>query len=1361
MKSLRKEPPCHPGPYIRQSVLPEELSVKDVAEMLGVGRPALSNLLNGNAALSPAMAMRIEKAFQTDASTLLGMQARHDEFLARAREDDIAVRAYVPAYLQITALQITAWADSVDARAQLAALLRTLVHSTGANLAAVDFPAFDNSQRKGWDGRVTSGSVTPWIPRGQSGWEFGCSENPRTKAEADYLARTRRVPTKERKSMTFVFVTPRNWQGKNSWVSEKVAQGEWKDVRAFDASDLEQWLEQSVPAQTRMREFLGPPAQDVATLDQIWQEWAKVTEPELPKKLFAPAVERHREKIEKWLSATPGEPFVVTAESILEALAFLNCALSRAGESCPGTHERAVVIRSLAAFRNIAGISSNFVAIVASPEVEKALAGLHKKTHTIIVRGRNAVTCNANIALELLGHEPFREALRDTGLDDARVDQLARESARSPTVLRRRLAQVEGVKSPDWINDNKVARSIMPFMLAGAWDSSVEADREILRCLTSASDEDAERTVAQLQTVDEAPVWSIGHLRGVTSKIDALNATHRVLTKRQLEDFLVAAEIVLSEVDPALELPEDKRWAAELYGKSRDHSSALREGLCDTLVLLAVHGNALVGDRLGIDLAARVSDVVHRLLHPSAATTWLSQQSDLPQYAEAAPDTFLDIIEADLNSEVPQIAELFTPAGAGILGDCPRTGLLWALQLLAWKPGRLVRVISILARLCKWKVDDNWGNTSIGVLETIFCFWIPQTAASLSERKRALETLASKFPQVGWQICIGQINRGSTIMLPGSRPRWRTDAHDAGEVTTVDEARNGRLHAIKLALDWPTHDEHTLGDLVERLGALSPGQRKRVWKLVSAWSDTGPSDVRKAALRERIRRWTLTRRSRHHELDDLARRHARQACARLEPRDPATRHLWLFLNHWVDESVDGLEDEGLGYQQSLERISCQRHDALQEVWAEKGLDGIMELCRWSNASSVVGWHMAKICTDVREAAGFVQNVIDWKSDEQLEKREQCISGFLASFDMPERDAVLVELLARLASSEDASVRLLCCAPFDGGTWQHVDWQSKRVKQRYWEEVVPRWGRHDASETATFVDELLQVDRPRAAFHGAHIGWQHVDSPRLIRLLTEVGTSGAEPVDHFRIEGHYVSTALEALEQRGDTSRDDLARLEFLFINALEHSEHGLRNLEEQLAESPALFMHALALCFRRKDGGEDPIEWRTPNPDNREAIANAAYALLARASRIPGTRPDGSIDLEKLLEWLEQVRTLAREHGRADIGDQMIGQLLSGCPSGTDGIWPCEAVREAIDGLGSQHIATGMIVGKLNARGATLRVAGETPELQLAEQYRNCARQVAFEHPFTARMLEQIGASYDREAQLWDNQDRVDQQIGH
>ncbi|MFQ5749905.1 MAG: hypothetical protein ACE5H3_10680, partial [Planctomycetota bacterium] len=50
-----------------------------------------------------------------------------------------------------------------EARAELAALVRRLVVSTGDGLSKADFSAFENSQRKGWDGTVVAGAATPWI----------------------------------------------------------------------------------------------------------------------------------------------------------------------------------------------------------------------------------------------------------------------------------------------------------------------------------------------------------------------------------------------------------------------------------------------------------------------------------------------------------------------------------------------------------------------------------------------------------------------------------------------------------------------------------------------------------------------------------------------------------------------------------------------------------------------------------------------------------------------------------------------------------------------------------------------------------------------------------------------------------------------------------------------------------------------------------------------------------------------------------------------------------------------------------------------------------------------------------------------
>jgi antitoxin HigA-1 len=79
------EPP-HVGGFLKDAIIPDDMSVTDAARLLGVGRPALSQLLNERASLSPEMALRFEKVFGVKMDTLLKMQARYDAWHMRRRE---------------------------------------------------------------------------------------------------------------------------------------------------------------------------------------------------------------------------------------------------------------------------------------------------------------------------------------------------------------------------------------------------------------------------------------------------------------------------------------------------------------------------------------------------------------------------------------------------------------------------------------------------------------------------------------------------------------------------------------------------------------------------------------------------------------------------------------------------------------------------------------------------------------------------------------------------------------------------------------------------------------------------------------------------------------------------------------------------------------------------------------------------------------------------------------------------------------------------------------------------------------------------------------------------------------------------
>ena len=95
---MRMKKPPHPGDLIRTEIIePLGLNVTKAAEVLKVRRATLSDLLHGKAALTPEMALRIEKAFGPDMDHLLRMQLASDVARTRQHASDIAIKRYVPA----------------------------------------------------------------------------------------------------------------------------------------------------------------------------------------------------------------------------------------------------------------------------------------------------------------------------------------------------------------------------------------------------------------------------------------------------------------------------------------------------------------------------------------------------------------------------------------------------------------------------------------------------------------------------------------------------------------------------------------------------------------------------------------------------------------------------------------------------------------------------------------------------------------------------------------------------------------------------------------------------------------------------------------------------------------------------------------------------------------------------------------------------------------------------------------------------------------------------------------------------------------------------------------------------------------
>lgn len=84
--------PPHPGEIIKELCLePLDLTVTRAAEALGVSRKTLSAIVNGQAGISPEMAIRLSIAFDTSAESWLNQQVQYDLWVVRQRQQDFKV----------------------------------------------------------------------------------------------------------------------------------------------------------------------------------------------------------------------------------------------------------------------------------------------------------------------------------------------------------------------------------------------------------------------------------------------------------------------------------------------------------------------------------------------------------------------------------------------------------------------------------------------------------------------------------------------------------------------------------------------------------------------------------------------------------------------------------------------------------------------------------------------------------------------------------------------------------------------------------------------------------------------------------------------------------------------------------------------------------------------------------------------------------------------------------------------------------------------------------------------------------------------------------------------------------------------
>ena len=1255
--------------------------------------------------------------------------------------------------------EISHWAECPNATHQLPELIRRLILATTPMPTRLDIPGGSAVWRSGWDGLVEAVEGNAWVPTGASAWELSCQREPGTKASADYRKRTDDPQGVASAGATFVSVTPRQWIRKRKWEDERRNEGRWADVRAYDASDLATWLEQAPAVAAWFARLIGKlPAGGYTTLEDWWENWATVSWPNISPQLVLAGRQESADKLGEWMQQPPAH-YYVQGQTREEAIAFVAASTLNSDDAgAVALLAKTLVVKSKDAWRSLTSHVSPLVLLREFDGNVSPQVAVDRGHHVITpLYASEETKGNKGKILRRIGRDETVTALAEMGLSETKARALARKTARMLPIIRRYLIDEAGGPRPAWASPTaNAAQSALPaLVLVGQWNERNEADQEAIARIAATPYDGIANEVANLAQTEDSPLTKIGaHWRFLCHE-EAWHLLAPRLAATAIKRFQETAIDVLSAVSPKFGMPISERHLADIYGQTLPHSGLLRDGIARTLALMGSQGERAQN-------VPNASDVPERILQRVFAENagweiWATLGNILPTLAEAAPEAVLSAIEQRMAATPNPFGSLFAQEGDPLFGGSVHTGLLWALERLAWTPEYFTRTAAILAQLAAIDPGGTISNRPARSLRAMFLPWFRVSETPDAHRLETLEMLLKRHPEPSWRALINAYPSPPVdTVVEHTPPTWRPWGQDGATRPTRAECHAFVKVMERLLLEYVGHDPGRWQDVVGIISSLSPGAYQGATDLMKQRISAIKAHPEYVALWAQLRQEL----NRHRSFPDAkwampaAKLESLAAIyERLTPAAPVQAYSWVFDQRPILPEKTSRKDIE-AYEEEKEQY---RQKAIIDVYARGGTDAVLSCALAVTDPEAVGW----ACT-MGIGTEFALDLAVPYAGSDNRNLAKMARGALRAIYLQSGWVALEVAIARLKAVDahsPAVAEIFLAAHATPSTWERLAAENTEVQRRYWEQLNSFYASKNDEAGIRFVAErLLEVKRSPAVVDW--IAYKQVHHEIVIRTLEQLPDDlAADKAPELRTAGisHGIAKLLDDLDESSAVGDDVIARLELPLLPALPYGWRPNLAIYRVISNDPALFADLVASASKRNDGQIDTTS-AEPHPIGSAMLAQ----IIMGKGVVPGKMKDDSVDYESLSNWVSEARRLCAERGRAEIGDEYIGHLLAKSPDGEDGLWPCEPVREVLEllGAGAQHIGNGFVIGKHNLRGVTTRsmFAGGDQEHTLTDKYQEQASMMASKWPHTATLLRRIADGYKREAQWYDQEsDELDQ----
>jgi len=899
------------------------------------------------------------------------------------------------------------------------------------------------------------------------------------------------------------------------------------------------------------------------------------------------------------------------------------------------------------------------------------------------------------------------------------------------------VARTVAPANPKRWDELEYAPDLVVASLLGGWADGSEADKAVISQLTKCRYEAWLKSMREIVQLADGPLHHHNRQWTVRKRTELWTATGHRIFDEDLDLFSKCATHVLSEPDPRFELDQDKRHAAAIFGRVFDHSRPLRNGLAETLALLGTRPEPLTHCSTGKPEATAVL-TVRSILQGADWVRWGSLNHVLPSLAEAAPDTFLEAVDRALTADPCPYDRLFAEEGNGMFGRNYMTGLLWALEGIAWEEGYLVRAVVALGGLAERDPGGSWANRPMNSLVTILLPWMPQTMAPIEKREVAVRTLIHECPDIAWRLLLTLLPERTGASMGSHKPKWRdVIPPDWPEsVTPQDYWRQVSTYA-DLAIDIALTDASRCMDLVRHLGNVPEPAFGKLLTHIQSGAFAG-----QASREQQTRAWEV--------LTELVRKHRRfpdadwampeQDISRVEataqvikPADPRALYRRLFQNRTME-----LYDNDDDWEVQERKLAERRKRAVESVLNAHGVEGLMQFADDVESAGQLGVALGALRNRDVEARILPGMLIT-----EDQRHEELARGYVRGVFHDSGWSGIESL--DMTSWRKADIgRLLAHLPFEKATWQRAATLLGDDEGEYWRRT-PAFARPGDPGLNDAVEKLIEHGRPHPAvgcLAGMLYATQKVDADQAVRALLSApsSTEGQSTLDP-----HSTARVIQALQSDATVSAEQLLKIEWAYLPLL-NGRHGARatHMETRMASDPQFFCELIRFVFRsEKEGESEPA----PSEEQRTHAARV-YELLREWRTVPGTQTDEHFDANAFEEWIEAVTDSSAKSGHLKVALQKAGAVLIHAPPDPDGLWMHRAIAKVLNEQDMHELRRGYELAVLNSRGVHYVDPQGKPEKEFATKYRAQAKDIEdADYHRVAATLRGIADWYDRQAE--------------